>query len=82
MKAVKSNDETEMKPEWLSQAEVVGVTAGASAPEEIVLRVVDHLKSSQAVWVEGLVLEDENVHFSLPQGLVQLAERTLRATKW
>jgi 4-hydroxy-3-methylbut-2-enyl diphosphate reductase len=75
------NDETEIKPEWLSQAEVVGVTAGASAPEEIVLRVVDHLKSAPSVWVEGLVLEDENVHFSLPQGLVQLADKRPRATK-
>ena len=60
------NDETEIKPEWLSQAEVVGVTSGASAPEEIVLRVVDRLKSSQAVQVEGLTLEDENVHFAIP----------------
>ena len=75
------NDETEIKPEWLSQAEVVGVTAGASAPEEIVLRVVDHLKLAPSVWVEGLVLEDENVHFSLPQGLVQLADKRPRATK-
>ncbi len=65
------NDETEIQPEWLSHAEVVGVTAGASAPEEIVLRVVDHLKLSPSVQVEGLVLEDENVHFALPQGLVQ-----------
>ena len=60
------NDETEIKPEWLSQAEVVGVTSGASAPEEIVLRVVDRLKSSQSVQVEGLTLEDENVHFAIP----------------
>ena len=60
------NDETGIKPEWLSQAEVVGVTSGASAPEEIVLRVVDRLKSSQSVQVEGLTLEDENVHFAIP----------------
>ena len=70
------NDETGIDPEWLSQAEVVGVTAGASAPEEIVLRVVDCLKSSQAVQVEGLTLEDENVHFALPQELIQLAGET------
>ena len=60
------NDETGIKPEWLSQAEVVGVTSGASAPEEIILRVVDRLKSSQSVQVEGLTLEDENVHFAIP----------------
>ncbi len=63
------NDETEIEPEWLTCAEVVGVTAGASAPEELVLRVVDHLKSSESVGVEGLTLEDEDVHFSIPQEL-------------
>ena len=60
------NDETEIKPEWLSQVEIVGVTSGASAPEEIVLRVVDCLKSSRVVQVEGLTREDENVHFAVP----------------
>ena len=67
------NDETEIRSDWLDQAEVVGVTAGASAPEEIVLQVVDHLRSSRAVQVEGLELEDEQVHFSMPQELVQIA---------
>ena len=67
------NDETEIRSDWLDQAEVVGVTAGASAPEEIVLQVVDHLRSSRAVQVEGLELEDEQVHFSIPQELVQIA---------
>ena len=67
------NDETEIRPEWLEQAEVVGVTAGASAPEEIVLQVVDHLRSTRDVRVEGLELEDERVHFAIPQALVQIA---------
>ena len=67
------NDETEIRSEWLDQAEVVGVTAGASAPEEVVLQVVDHLRSSQTVQVEGLELEDEHVHFAIPQALVQIA---------
>lgn len=67
------NDESEIRSDWLDQAEVVGVTSGASAPEEIVLQVVDHLRSSRAVQVEGLELEDEQVHFSIPQELVQIA---------
>ena len=70
------NDETEIKPAWLKQAESVGLTAGASAPEEVVLRIVDHLKSSPAVQIEGLDLEDENVHFPIPRELVQLAAIT------
>ena len=67
------NDESEIRSDWLDQAEVVGVTSGASAPEEIVLQVVDHLRSSRAVPVEGLELQDEQVHFSIPQELVQIA---------
>ncbi|MDE0164551.1 MAG: 4-hydroxy-3-methylbut-2-enyl diphosphate reductase [Bryobacterales bacterium] len=70
------NNENEIKSAWLKQAESVGLTAGASAPEEIVLRIVDYLKTSAAVEVEGLDLEDENVHFSIPQELVQLAATT------
>ena len=67
------NDETEIRPDWLDYAEVVGVTAGASVPEEIVLQVVGHLRTSQAVQVEGLELEDEHVHFAIPQALVRIA---------
>jgi 4-hydroxy-3-methylbut-2-enyl diphosphate reductase len=60
------NDEHEIKPEWFEKAEVVGVTAGASAPEELVARVLDHLRSLGATEFEELPGEDENVHFALP----------------
>lgn len=68
------NDESEIKLEWLEKAEVVGITAGASAPEAIVLRVVNYLKSLGASLVEGMAIEDEQVHFAIPQELVQLAK--------
>ena len=68
------NDESEIKLEWLEKAEVIGVTAGASAPEELVLRIVNYLKSLGVSLVEGMAIEDEQVHFSIPQELVQLAK--------
>jgi len=68
------NDETEIRPEWLEGAEIVGVTAGASAPEAFVLSVIDYLRSLGAAEVEGIEPEDEHVHFALPQELVQLQE--------
>ena len=43
------NDETEIKSEWLKDAVVVGVTAGASAPEELVIRVLEHLRAMGAL---------------------------------
>ena len=64
------NDETEIKSEWLKDAEVVGVTAGASAPEELVIRVLDHLRAMGATEFEEQTGEDENVHFALPQELL------------
>ena len=67
------NDETEIKSEWLDHAEVVGITAGASAPEEIVFRVLNYLRSLGTPDVEGLEAVDEHIHFALPPELAQSA---------
>ena len=64
------NDENEIKPEWLEHARIVGVTAGASAPEELVIRVLDHLRAMGADEFAEQPGEDENVHFALPQELM------------
>ena len=64
------NDEAEIMPEWLEGAEVIGVTAGASAPEELVVRVLEHLRGMGASEFEEQPGEDENVHFALPQELM------------
>jgi 4-hydroxy-3-methylbut-2-enyl diphosphate reductase len=65
------DDETQIKLEWLEQAETVGVTAGASAPEELVKRVLERLRSLGATEFVEQPGEDENVHFALPQELLQ-----------
>jgi 4-hydroxy-3-methylbut-2-enyl diphosphate reductase len=64
------NDETEIRAEWLDGASCVGVTAGASAPEELVIRVLDHLRALGATDFEEQPGEDENVHFALPHELL------------
>ena len=64
------NDENEINPEWLKDATIVGVTAGASAPEELVIRVLEHLRAMGADEFEEQSGEDENVHFALPQELM------------
>ena len=61
------NDETEINADWLKDAKVVGVTAGASAPEELVIRVLEHLRMLGANDYEEQQGGDENVHFALPQ---------------
>ncbi|HEY7282795.1 MAG TPA: 4-hydroxy-3-methylbut-2-enyl diphosphate reductase [Actinomycetota bacterium] len=66
------DDETEVRPEWLSGAEVVGVTSGASAPEWLVDRMVEFLRAEGATEIEELRLTDEDVRFSKPAGLRRL----------
>lgn len=60
------NDESEIDARWLEGASVVGVTAGASAPEPLVVGVLNHLRALGATEIEELPAEDENVSFALP----------------
>ncbi|MBL0058903.1 MAG: 4-hydroxy-3-methylbut-2-enyl diphosphate reductase [Elusimicrobia bacterium] len=58
----------EIDPAWLVGARIVGVTAGASAPEHLVQGVLAFLQARGGVAEEVLVRE-EDVHFSLPKEL-------------
>jgi 4-hydroxy-3-methylbut-2-en-1-yl diphosphate reductase len=66
------NDVREINPDWLKGIESVGVTAGASAPEEYVTGVVEFLKSQGATDVQELSAENEDVHFSIPPQLFEV----------
>ena len=59
----------DVKPEWTAGRRAVGVTAGASAPEELVQRVVSHLRSLGAEAVEEIDGKVEDVTFALPKEL-------------
>ena len=61
----------ELKPEWLAGARVVGVTAGASAPEVLVRQVVEKLQGLGAQSVQELSGTAEKVVFPLPRALVE-----------
>jgi 4-hydroxy-3-methylbut-2-enyl diphosphate reductase len=54
---------------WLSQARRVGLTAGASAPEDLVEGVVDALSARFTVTVEEVRVTREDVVFKLPRVL-------------
>ncbi|MBL8367698.1 MAG: 4-hydroxy-3-methylbut-2-enyl diphosphate reductase [Candidatus Accumulibacter sp.] len=54
---------------WLSGANRVGVTAGASAPEVLVQSVVDRLSAGASSRLEQLDGAEENVTFALPREL-------------
>jgi len=47
----------------------LGITAGASAPEDLVQDVVEACRQRYDVTIENVVLAEENVHFNLPRAL-------------
>ncbi|HEY2749758.1 4-hydroxy-3-methylbut-2-enyl diphosphate reductase [Phenylobacterium sp.] len=59
---------------WLSRAAVVGVTAGASAPEVLVQGVIGRLAQSYEVSVEEIDAKRETVSFKLPRLLESLSQ--------
>ena len=59
----------DLRAEWFEGRRRVGVTAGASAPELLVQKVVDRLRVLGAVSVRSLPGAVETVHFPLPKGL-------------
>ena len=63
------DDASELRDEWLKDRVRVGVTAGASAPEDLVQGVVQRLKALGAVSVRTLDGVRETTHFPLPKGL-------------
>lgn len=56
----------EIDPAWLKDAQSVGITAGASAPEVLVKDVVGWLQAHGAGTVQEMDGKDENVVFSVP----------------
>jgi 4-hydroxy-3-methylbut-2-enyl diphosphate reductase len=63
------NDASELKLEWLDGKLRVGITAGASAPEELVQGLVSAVKAAGAGAVRRLPGAEEHIRFPLPKGL-------------
>jgi 4-hydroxy-3-methylbut-2-enyl diphosphate reductase len=67
------DDAQNLKREWFEAARVVGVTAGASAPELLVRQVVAQLQAWGGEVAEELAGRPEQVVFSLPRALRKTA---------
>jgi 4-hydroxy-3-methylbut-2-enyl diphosphate reductase len=63
------DDADGLKREWLEGKQIVGITAGASAPEALVEELIAKLKTFAEVSVEPLSGVTENIHFKLPPQL-------------
>lgn len=62
---------TDIDAAWLEGVDTVGVTAGASAPEELVNEVVARIKTLRSVEAEEVVTAQEHITFKLPRQLVR-----------
>lgn len=60
---------SEISDEWLTGATTVGLTSGASVPDELVMEVLDHLAERGFTDVAEVTTADERLTFSLPQEL-------------
>lgn len=54
---------------WLEGVETVGITAGASTPEELVHEVIDRLRKEREIEVSVLDGIEEHIQFKLPEEL-------------
>lgn len=75
-------DATMFDPAWLEGVDVVGVTAGASAPESLVQATIKRLSEYRALTVEKLDGVEENVHFKLPPELAEVPRPEAAMKAW
>jgi 4-hydroxy-3-methylbut-2-enyl diphosphate reductase len=62
-------DGSELDPAWVAGAQVVGITAGASAPEAMVAQVIETLRRFGPLEVKTMDGIEEHVEFKLPAEL-------------
>lgn len=68
-------DASHLDPSWVQGKARVGITAGASAPEDLVQGLIERLKEIEPVEVAFLPGVEENVHFRLPLALTKAEAR-------
>jgi 4-hydroxy-3-methylbut-2-enyl diphosphate reductase len=61
------DNETQVEEEWLEGKRVVGLTSGASAPENLVQRLVEFFKARGVTDISEFHVVNEDVRFMLPK---------------
>lgn len=73
VRSVLIDDASSLDPAWLEDVRRIGITAGASAPEELVQELIARLADFGEVEVDELHGTDEHMQFKLPRKLSQVA---------
>ncbi|MEM6569893.1 MAG: 4-hydroxy-3-methylbut-2-enyl diphosphate reductase, partial [Planctomycetota bacterium] len=63
------DDPADVTPDWVAGRPRIGVTAGASAPDDLVHEILERLKELGVTDVREVDGEPENVVFAMPDGL-------------
>ncbi|GAB5411848.1 MAG: 4-hydroxy-3-methylbut-2-enyl diphosphate reductase [Chlamydiales bacterium] len=61
------NSKDEIDPKWLKGISAIGLSAGASTPEEVVQECIEYLYTLGVKQKEEVVFTEENVFFQLPK---------------
>ena len=61
------DNESQVREEWLEGKRVVGISSGASAPEELVQRLVDFFRARGTEDISEFEVVQEDVRFMLPK---------------
>lgn len=65
------NTECEINSKWLQGVTIIGLTAGASTPEDVVQRCIRRLQECGVKEIEDVIYTVEDVYFHLPRQLTQ-----------
>ena len=63
------DDPSDIQADWFNDVKTIGITAGASAPEELVQSIISRLKEFGADTIEELQGLEENMFFEVPKEL-------------
>ena len=63
------DDPSDIQADWFNDVKTVGITAGASAPEELVQSIISRLQEFGANTIEELQGLEENMFFEVPKEL-------------
>jgi 4-hydroxy-3-methylbut-2-en-1-yl diphosphate reductase len=74
------DDSSQVDPAWIATARTVAVTAGASAPENLVEDIIAFLRGRGFDKMEEMHLKEEDVRFTLPAQLQGFAGRLTSIT--
>ncbi len=70
---------SDLKPSWFDGSETVLITAGASAPEDVVQECIAYLRTQFGATIREEWVREESVHFPLPKSLRELLPPTANA---